>query len=489
MRARIPAEVRRTRVAYTAAVALMLLVGAACTRSDADVKATEGVGGSSGTIAPDAPQGIEKIDHVIVIIQENRSFDHYFGTYPGADGIPMKNGKPTPCIPNPWGSQCAHLYKTTSQFQDGGPHNHHAAVKDIHGGKMDGFLNALGPAKYFCYVTPSQPGCQKKLGPQNQADVLSYHTREDIPNYWTYADHFVLQDRLFAPSDSWTLPSHLFLVSAWSAACQDPKDPMSCRSNIILNNPKYVVSYGDDPAYGWTDITYLLHKNDVSWAYYVHPGTCFNRPCPGKHGDGTTPNKNPLYGFVTVHQDGQFGNIKRYPAYFEAAKNGTLPSVSWIAPGECCSEHPASGSPIRHGEAYVTRLINAAMRGPDWDSTAIWLTWDDWGGFYDHVVPPVVDENGFGLRVPGLLISPWARAGMIDHQTLSFDAYLKFIEDRFLGGQRLDPATDGRPDRRPTVREEIDILGDLSKEFDFDQQPIPPLILDPLPDRGDGSTR
>jgi phospholipase C len=129
----------------------------------------------------------------------------------------------------------------------------------------------------------------------------------------------------------------------------------------------------------------------------------------------------------------------------------------------------------------VTKLVNAVMRGPDWQSTAIFLTWDDWGGFYDHVVPPRVDRNGFGLRVPGITISAWARAGTIDHQTLSFDAYLKLIEDRFLGGQRLDPSTDGRPDSRPTVREELDVLGDLSLEFDFTQAPLDPLILDPRP--------
>jgi phospholipase C len=121
------------------------------------------------------------------------------------------------------------------------------------------------------------------------------------------------------------------------------------------------------------------------------------------------------------------------------------------------------------------------MQGPDWDSTAIFLTWDDWGGFYDHVVPPRVDHNGYGIRVPGLLISPWARAGTIDHQTLSFDAYLKLIEDLFLGGQRLDPKTDGRPDSRPTVREDEPILGDLLNEFDFTQGPLPPLVLDPTP--------
>jgi phospholipase C len=129
--------------------------------------------------------------------------------------------------------------------------------------------------------------------------------------------------------------------------------------------------------------------------------------------------------------------------------------------------------------AYVTRLINAAMQGPDWDSTAIFLTWDDWGGFYDHVVPPRIDGNGYGLRVPGLVISPWAKAGAIDHTQLSFDSYLRLIEDRFVHGQRLDPKTDGRPDSRPTVRERL--ANPLTKAFDFTQGPLPPLVLDPWP--------
>ena len=129
----------------------------------------------------------------------------------------------------------------------------------------------------------------------------------------------------------------------------------------------------------------------------------------------------------------------------------------------------------------MTKLINAAMRGPEWSSTAVFLAWDDWGGFYDHVTPPRVDDNGYGLRVPGLVISPYARRGFIDHQTLSFDAYVKFIEDDFLGGRRLDPKTDGRPDPRPDVRERAAILGDLARDFDFKQKPRRPLILDPHP--------
>jgi phospholipase C len=126
-------------------------------------------------------------------------------------------------------------------------------------------------------------------------------------------------------------------------------------------------------------------------------------------------------------------------------------------------------------------MINHVMRSDYWWTSAIFLVWDDWGGFYDHVEPPVVDENGYGLRVPGLVISPWVRPGTIDSQTLSFDAYLKFIEDLYLDGERLDPKTLSRPDSRPTVREEVPILGDIRKVFDFHQEPLPPM---PLPPQG-----
>ena len=119
--------------------------------------------------------------------------------------------------------------------------------------------------------------------------------------------------------------------------------------------------------------------------------------------------------------------------------------------------------------AYVTRLVNAAMRGPDWGSTAIFLTWDDWGGFYDHVVPERFDAMGYGLRVPGLVISPWAKRGYIDHTALSFDSYAKLIEDRFLEVTGSTRRRWTRPDSRPTVRERT--ANPLSKAFDFSQQP------------------
>jgi phospholipase C len=190
---------------------------------------------------------------------------------------------------------------------------------------------------------------------------------------------------------------------------------------------------------------------------------------------GTPEIWNPLPYFDTVRADGDLKNIQPVTNFYDAAKKGALPAVSWVAPNGKVSEHPPAL--VSAGQAYVTGLINAVMQGPDWNSTAIFLAWDDWGGFYDHVTPPHVDANGYGLRVPGLVISPYAREGYIDHQTLSFDAYLKFIEDDFLGGQRLDPKTDGRADSRPDVRENATILGDLQRDFDFNQQPRQPLVL------------
>jgi phospholipase C len=236
------------------------------------------------------------------------------------------------------------------------------------------------------------------------------------------------------------------------------------------------------PIYAWTDMTYLLHKHDVSWGYYVVTGRepdCQDNAqisCSPRLQHNTTPGIwNPLPYFDTVHANDQLSNIRSVAKFYDAARNGTLPAVSWVVPSAEVSEH--APKPVSFGQSYVTSLVNAVMNGPDWNSTAIFLSWDDWGGFYDHVVPPHVDANGYGLRVPGIVISPYAKKGYIDHQTLSFDAYNKFIEDDFLEGERLDPTTDGRPDPRLTVRENLNILGDLTRDFDFNQPPSAPMTL------------
>jgi phospholipase C len=468
-------------------LSVIALVASACTSASAGLGAASPSVARAGAVGRAARTRLdlarEHVEHVIVIVQENRSFDHYFGTYPGADGIPMKDGRPTLCVPDPILGRCVRPYHSTSQLQEGGPHAQRHSRADVDGGRMDGFIRTVIDSPIHCADRRADPACADYLGPAGQPDVMSYHTRKDIPNYWAYADHFVLQDHMFAPADSWTLPAHLFLVSAWAAECDDPRDPMSCSSNLELAEENEIQhAHEDRPIWAWTDITYLLHEAGVSWAYYVGDDTCFYDPCPSdKTGQRTMSQQSPLPWFTTVRQNHQVRNIRPHSDYFAAAANGSLPAVSWVMPYSGVSEHPGSGEPIWKGMAHVTRVINAAMNGPDWESTAIFLTWDDWGGFYDHVVPPRVDRNGYGIRVPGLLISPWASAGTIDHQTLSFDAYLKLIEDLFLDGQRLDPKTDGRPDSRPTVRENKPILGDLLEEFDFSQDPLPPLVLDPTP--------
>jgi phospholipase C len=205
----------------------------------------------------------------------------------------------------------------------------------------------------------------------------------------------------------------------------------------------------------------------------------------GKQRADTPSIWNPVPDFTTTRQEGQVGNVQPSDAFFRDAADGTLPSVSWVIPNGRNSDHPPAD--IADGQAWVTRVIDAVMASPDWSSSAIFLTWDDWGGFYDHVPPPHVDGGGYGIRVPGLVISPYARTGYIDHQTLSFDAYLRFIEDVFRGGQRLDPRTDGRPDSRPDVREDAKVLGNLLADFDFTQPPRPPMLLPTHPPPGPAS--
>ncbi len=427
-----------------------------------------------------AAGGIHKIKHVVIIMQENRSFDNYFGTYPGADGIPGLAGNPgrVPCVPDPMRHRCVRPYHDSHDVNDGGPHENIAYATDYDDGRMDGFIRARQTCTNTSRLLDPRD-CMASLS----VDMMGYHDQREIPNYWTYAKKFVLQDHMFEPNASWSLPAHLFLVSEWSAFCATPGDPFSCQSN--LENPGLPTDIGPahstPPDYAWTDLTYLLHRSGVSWGYYITQGPepdCEDAKmfCTYKPQSPRTPGIwNPLPSFDTVRQDHQLGNIRDTSTFYTTARKGRLPEVSWVIPNGIVSEHPTSK--ISAGQTYVTTLINTIMRSPDWKSTAIFLAWDDWGGFYDNVRPPKVDANGYGFRVPGIVISPYARRGYIDHQRLSFDAFAKFIEDDFMNSARLDPKTDGRPDPRPTVRENVPGLGNLVNDFDFKQPPSPPLLL------------
>ena len=225
-----------------------------------------GWGGASSALAA---EGIHKIQHVVVIMQENRSFDQYFGTYPGANGIPAGA-----CVPDPVNGGCVAPFHDGSVTNYGGPHEAASAVADINGGRMNGFVgqaeNGRGGFIGCSSLEPNCSPCSQTGFRGSCLDVMGYHDAREIPNYWTYAQNYVLQDAMFSSSNSWSLPEHLFQVSAWSAACPDgDPNPLDCKSSQSPPDPR------TDPnaTFAWTDITYLLHKAGVSWGYYVYNGT------------------------------------------------------------------------------------------------------------------------------------------------------------------------------------------------------------------------
>jgi phospholipase C len=404
---------------------------------------------ASGTPAArtvaDNVTGIHKIKHIIVIMQENRSFDSYFGHFPGAKGIPKGV-----CVPDPVNGGCVKPFVDHADSNKGGPHMDANSLADTDQGRMDGFV---GQAELHCHGKPPCP-----------TDVMGYHTASDIPNYWTYARDFVLADNFFESDHSWSVPAHLYMVSAWSATCKKPANPMSC----VGSDSPQVRNAAHPRPFGWTDLTWLLNRNHVSWKYYLDGGA---------GSGGVPPIWNPLPGFRDVHQDSQVSNMQPLGNFFTAAAHNALPQVTWVVPKQADSEHPPAL--ISRGQAYVTRIINAVMRSKDWSSSAIFLSWDDWGGFYENVVPPKLDKLGYGMRVPAIIISPYAKRGFVDGTQSSSDSFLKFIEDDFLRGARLNPTTDGRPDSRKVIREKL--TTNLIQAFNFNQAPRPPLILNPCP--------
>src|SRR5262249_13663739 len=256
--------------------------------------------------------------------------------------------------------------------------------EDIDDGRMDGFIRAAEEARHRC-ADANDPACANG----DRTDVLGYHDDREIPNYWQYAREFVLQDRMFEPTGSWSPPAHLYLLCAGSAKCRR-HDPLTCRSE--LRDPGGVREHArrhhhttlqNPPDYAWTDFTYLLFRAHVSWKYYVAEGTepdCADDEAvcdPKPQSVGTPGIWNPLPRFDTVRADAQLANGQTRDHFYDDARHGTLPAVSWIVPNGELSEHPPAL--ISAGQDYVTGLINTIMRGPAWSSTAIFLAWDDWG--------------------------------------------------------------------------------------------------------------
>ena len=410
-----------------------------------------------------------------------------------------------PLNPAQPGQGCVVPFHDRHDINAGGPHGAANAQFDADNGitknKMDGFVyqqeTGLGNSckSGDTVGVRAVNNCGLFLPGVNRHDVMGYHDASDIPSYWAYAQNFVLQDAMFEGVRGWSLASHLDLTSEWSAICTNPTQVSTCTSSPVGTAPS-----GTTVEYPWVNLFQLLDMHNVSWKYYLGVGlepdcaddqmTCD----PQVQQVGVLSLWNPLPGFAYAEAAGSAYIAAHNPdidQFLVDVKNGALPQVSWIVPSSTFSEHPPSG--ITAGQEYVASLVNAIMQSPYWANTAIFVSWDDWGGFYDHVVPPVVDKNatkqsvqGYGFRVPGLLISAYAKKGYIDHSVLSTDSYATFIEDVFINGTRLDPTAMGQPDARPDIRDSLTSvtfpdgttqpIGNLMNEFDFTQTPLPPLV-------------
>ncbi|HEX6463736.1 MAG TPA: alkaline phosphatase family protein, partial [Vicinamibacterales bacterium] len=315
-------------------------------------------------------------------------------------------------------------------------HSFQSAVTAIDGGAMDRF--DLIP------------------GANQNGDFLAYtqYTEADIPNYFDYARSFVLADEFFSSLTGPSFPNHLYTVAAQSGgAINNPaRQPWGCDSDDT-NSVQVMQADGSltrqFPCFDFRTLADELEEKGLSWKYYA--------PVRGQSGYIWSA-------FDAINHirftDLWAQHVVPTDDFVIDAQNGMLPAMSWVVTNANLSEHPPAS--VCAGENWTVDQVNAVMLGPDWDSTAIFLTWDDFGGFYDHQAPPAVDAFGFGPRVPFLIISPWAKAGHIEHQVLEFSSVLKFVEKRF----GLTPLTS---------RDQL--ANDLSSAFDFDHTPRPPRVL------------
>jgi phospholipase C len=385
-------------------------------------------------ISPATPvkvaQARAKIKHVVFVLLENHSFDNVFGRFPGADGATTAHS----------GTHTIPLLHAPPFYWHDINHEYGDANNAMDKGKMDGF---------------SLEG-----GADMNGDRMAYqqYTQADVPNLWAYAQHFTLGDHMFAASVGSTFPNHLYSVAAQSGGVvtnvQAWHNGWGCDSGAHAFTLKKSASgqlVGAGTCFRFATLADTMERAHVSWTYYAAPpsdlGYLFST----------------LDAFPSIRQTALWTTRVKDQATFAAdARAGRLPAFSWVTPTYATSSHPPYG--ICAAENWVVEKINALMQGPDWPSTAVVLVWDDWGGFYDHVAPPRVDAFGLGLRVPLLLIAPYARRGYISHTPYAFDSVLRTFEEL----ADLPPLT-ARDRAAP----------DLLDSFDFSQRPAPPLLLTP----------
>jgi phospholipase C len=379
------------------------------------------------------PVGITKIKHIIIIDKENRSFDEIFGRFPGADGAttgPLPDGHIVPLTHSP-----DHLLLDIN-------HDRPGALQAINGGKMNGFSKLAGAM-------------------QNGVDQsLSQFYRSDIPVYWKYAQKFTLDDHFFSTVAGPSFPNHLVTVAGTAGGTiANPIDTQynswgcdaGAKAVVKALNPTTHATGFVKPCFNMVTLPDRLQAAGISWKYYA----------PAMYQSGYVWSALDYIHHIR-YSPLWHSNVVSDQRFVPAAKAGRLPAVSWLVTSWDKSEHPPWSMCV--GEQWSQKVISAVMHGRDWRSSVIILTWDDFGGFYDHVPPPQKTVLGFGPRVPAIIISPYSKAGTIDHTTYNYDSMLRFIEQRF----GLSPLTNADATANSLV-------GSLN----FGQKPLPPLRLRP----------
>jgi phospholipase C/archaellum component FlaF (FlaF/FlaG flagellin family) len=393
--------------------------------------------GGDATAEKDAktlpPTGISQIQHVVFIIKENRSFDHYFGQFPGAEGTTIGKLSDGHVVP---------LWRAPDIMPHDPDHSYTGAMTAMDGGKMDRY----------------------DLLTNINGELMAYSqmTEADIPNYWAYARNFVLADHMFQSSIGNSFPNHLYSIAASAAGTFEIPSPVvspadwGCDSpadeTVAIMDPRGAISRVF-PCFQIRTIADSLDKKGRSWKFYA--------PSIGEGGY----NLSTFDEIYHIRYSSRWQtNVVPVAQFIADAQKGQLPAVSWIVTSDG-SEHPPGGT--CDGENWTVKQINAIMQGPaaQWDSTAIFVAWDDFGGFYDHLTPPpLFDQFGPGIRVPLLIISPYARPGYVSHTTYEFSSVLKFIETAY---------------GLPSLRKRDSQASDTTDSFDFNQAPLAPLTLTP----------
>ena len=368
------------------------------------------------------PKPNTPIEHFIVVMQQNHTFDNYFGSYPGANGIPKGVCMPI-LLSNEKGS-CVAPFKITNEAISDLSHSDAIFSKQFQDGKMNGFVDALNGLN------------------QNGNLAMGHYDGQDIPYYWNLADEFVLFDNYFSSAHTGSITNRMFWVSGRAGK-----------------------EYNRIPDGGFGDIPTIFDKlqaRGISWKFYIrnyNPEFNYRKL---KELDYLPPQIQwvPLLSFDRFLDDPELSSrIVDFSQYYKDLENGTLPAVSYVLLLGA-TEHPISDPSL--GQQVTQTMLQTLMQSSSWQSSAFLLTYDDWGGWYDHVAPPQIDARGYGFRVPSLLVSPYARKGHVDHTLLDHTSILKFIEENW---------------NIPPLAERDAKANNLTSAFDFSSGPRPPVFI------------